>query len=163
MERNQDIISLSSSDRRKRKTLVAILTFLFLGIIVVFGLNFKNIGRGPALYETKPIATETINAQLPPDLIPEKDVVIDQSFKSIDEANKVSQISATYISAQSMQWNVIQFSDYLVSNRWTVGRVGDANELPVTFFYATKDNHDLNITLNFDGERAHVSIAYTTK
>lgn len=126
------------------------------------------IARSPQMsYTAMPVASDVFVGQLPPGLIAEEGIVAEQSRKTTD-ADGTSLISGTYISSESLQWNIDTFGAYFESAGWSVQHAANASGKPI-FFYAVKDGETLNITLALvdssdpENKTIRASIAYSEK
>lgn len=98
-------------------------------------------------------------AGFPSDLIVEKGVVIQNSYSLTYAGAGLNQPVVTYISNWPMVQNVVQFGAYLRTNKWTVTHEADPLS-KITFYYANKDNNDVNITLAEEAGKVKVTISY---
>lgn len=121
-----------------------------------------------ASYAPTLITVDSFVAQLPSGLIAEQGMTTEQSRKILDAAG-ASLISGTYISSESLSWNIEKFNAYLKADGWTIKHAANPEKQSGTFFYAVKDAQVLNITFapidasDSANKMIRVSIAYKAK
>lgn len=124
---------------------------LIKSAIIVFAL--AAIVGGYLLFQSKYKESYTVTqapkgeavVDFPSGLIVEKDVAIQDSY-SLAYSGNLSQPVVTYFSKWTMAQNIDEFGAYLKNNGWTITHEADLL-LKNTFYYANKDNNDVNITL----------------
>lgn len=98
----------------------------------------------------------------PADLIQEQNTAIGQSFGLNYKDSGISQPVVQYASKRGLEDNVVIYRQYLSNNNWLITHEANPNENP-TFFYATKDNSQVNITFVESNGQVNVTIAYANK
>jgi hypothetical protein len=115
--------------------------------------------------------TGEVIAGFPSELILEDGVVASESYSIAYTEGSVSQPVVSYLSKKTLEQNIEAYGAYLSLNEWIVSHEATADDAPVTFYYATKNNADLNITFAveeaIEGEEGtggvKVTIAYVTR
>jgi hypothetical protein len=144
MQRGMDVekMHLESS----RATLIKMGIILVVLVAIVGGYL---LFRSKQSYTTIQAPSGEVVAGFPKELIVEKGVTIQDSY-SLAYAAGLNQPVVTYVSNWPMIQNVAQFGAYLRNNGWTITHEADPLAKN-TFYYATKDNSDVNITLADSG------------
>lgn len=133
-----------------RATLVRSAIIVIALAAIVGGYMFFRSGQPP--YTITQAAKGEVVADFPKDLIVEKGVTIQDSYSLAYSAN-LNQPVVTYFSLWPMVQNVVQFGAYLRNNGWTITHEADPLSKN-TFYYANKDNNDVNITLAEDAGKS---------
>lgn len=134
-----------------KKVLIRMLVALVvLGAIAGGYLLFKS--NQPPYTVTQATKGEVV-ADFPSGLMVEKGVTILDSYSLNYGAENLTQPVVTYISGWPMYKNIAEFGTYLKNNGWTVTHEADLL-LKNTFYYANKDNNDVNITLAEDAGKS---------
>lgn len=146
--------------------------FLIILVVIlvawgVYALFQKQTTVGP-LEEERDYTVQTAEqgqliGSFPKELIPEEGVVIDASSE-LDYTNREEQLpTAEYVSAKTLDENITLFKNLLTEQGWTIVKEATPTETPVTNFYATKAENDVNITLFVTGSTVRVHIAYVKR
>ncbi len=120
----------------------------------------QEIAPGQTLTEA---AEGQVIAGFPEDFILEKGVTTDSSYSIAYADNNTSQPVASYRSKKTLEENVAAYGAYLALNGWMLTHAAESSARPVTFFYATKDTAEVNITFAEDTGGVMVTIAYVTR
>lgn len=160
---NQSAPHVPPSSRVTMPTWVAVVLFVFiLALGYWFWRNYfagtvRDIGSGQTLSEAP---RGKVVAGFPKELIVEDDPTVRESYSISYAESNTKQPVVSYRSAKTLSENVSMFSDYLRSDGWRITHHANAEELPVTFFYAYKDLSEVNITMQSDDDGVLVTIAY---
>lgn len=154
--------------QRNRIVWLIILLIIFLAFLWLSGSapapqeneTSTEIAPGQMLTE---VPEGSVIAAFPKKLILEDDVVAQASYAITYTDGNLSQPVLSYRSARTLQENIDAYGAYLSLNSWNVTHEADASETPVTFFYAAKENNEVNITFAPGTEGVLVTIAYVTK
>ena len=98
----------------------------------------------------------------PRDLILEGSPDVEHSYSIEYIEERISQPVVEYTSERTLEENVQAFQDYFDSREWTVTRAADPAEGSVTFFYAKKDETQVNVTFVVKGEEVIVHISHVS-
>ena len=151
----------------KKNVVVIIILILAVAIVVVLMQKNKKTAppKGPATAQQDPNkpkvikqGTTAILGTFPADLPIEKDITTTDSYKYIPAKSTEQQTTLEYVSKKSFAENVKIFSGYLASAGY---KITNKTEKPTwEFLYGTKDNNDLAIRIEKQGEQAKVSVSY---
>jgi hypothetical protein len=83
------------------------------------------------------------------------------SYKYVPAASSQQQSTLEYISQKTVAQNQKTFLDYLNANGFKIGNKVEKSDM--VFYYATKDNNDLSITITKSGSDVKVSASYLKK
>lgn len=123
------------------------------------------VPRGPEVGKEVPKVIPAESGSLvsgfPSELILEKGVTVKESYAVNYAGAGISQLTASYVSGQSMLKNLQMFKDYLSKNNWVISHDGDLAS-PITYFTADRGAENVNITLATDKttKAITVTIAY---
>ncbi|HXK40129.1 MAG TPA: hypothetical protein VJ837_04825 [Candidatus Paceibacterota bacterium] len=99
----------------------------------------------------------------PEKLILEDDVVAEASYAIAYTEGDLSQPVLSYRSVKTLDENIAAYGAYLSLNSWSVTHAASADETPTTFFYAYKENTEVNITFAPENDTVLVTIAYVSR
>jgi len=129
---------------------------------VYFWKFYKKYVPTEQLYTITRAPKGEIVTGFPQDLLVEKNPVVEDSYSLAYSAGNLNQPVVTYVSNWPMVQNVAQFGAYLRNNGWTITHEADPFAKN-TFYYASKDNNDANITLSTEAEKVRVTISYVKR
>lgn len=81
----------------------------------------------------------------PRDLLLESGVDVEESY-SLEYQEGVTQPVIEYASTISLEENITRYRDHLLVNDWEIVQEASIGDAPITYFYATRDNEQVNIT-----------------
>lgn len=140
--------------------IVAIVAYIF---IQMSGNQVSDDGKGNAVITTQP---GKVVKTFPQEFLLETDAKIDESFSIKYRAINGTQPVVRYTSKKTFEENIDLFRTTLTKDSWIILHDASIHEVPVTFFYATKDDEQVNITIEKPAEgNIMVQISYlsTTK
>ncbi len=163
-------VTRGESGNHTKKThggLIVTLAIILIALVAVLWFSDGNIMQqtdGPREIAPGQILTDapdgTVIADFPTELLLEPGVATDSSYSIAYAGDNTSQPVVSYRSAKTLEENIAMYDVFLDTNGWDVTHHADANEAPATFFYAYKDNAEVNITLVSDASGVMVTIAY---
>lgn len=152
-----------------KKTRGGLILAIIILLVALTGLLWLSDGGmqktdGPREIAPGQILTDapegSVIANFPTELLLESGVTTDASYSIAYASDNTSQPVVSYRSAKTLEENIALYDVFLDTNGWNTTHHADANEAPATFFYAYKDNAEVNITFVSDASGVMVTIAY---
>lgn len=142
-----------------RVTLIkAVLGLVALAALVGGYLLYSN---NKEYSQSKAPAGEVV-VNFPKEFLLEKGVAVSESYSLDYSRSNLKQPVVEYISALNMTQNVVSFGGYLRKNGWTISREADPLKSS-TFFYASKEKNEVNITFSTEAGKVKVVISYLVR
>lgn len=147
-----------------KKTLLALLLLLVVANLATY---FYKESKGEEVVRELPdgsiyreAVADSVVSGFPSELLIEEGAVVSQSYAIQYERERTEQPVVSYYSARSMEENVEDFGNLLRENNWQITQSADANQ-SLTFFYATRNTEDVNITFEERQDGLFITIAYS--
>jgi hypothetical protein len=153
----------SPAPERRRVLLPLLVVLVAAAAVVAFvarpeaGGNVETIAPGQ---EKRTAPEGQVIPGFPNELLVEEAAVISESYSIAYSGSRVDQPVVRYMSGMSLADNIAAFRDRLQSDGWTITQDADPSASPA-FFYAYKDNAQVNILLVADESgKVQVTVAY---
>jgi len=95
----------------------------------------------------------------PSEFLIEDDVEVIESYSIAYSDELIEQPAVRYLSSLTLAENVSRFGDVLENGGWEVPQVANPESAGVTFFYATRGSHSVNITFVSSENGVEVSVS----